>query len=61
MTVTCNACGEECRVLELDFGIGAYEYWGFKGVDKQLHRVSACCEADFTDHREEQEDDPCPF
>lgn len=47
MTVICKACEEECSVVELDFGIGAYEYWGAPGFDSQLHKVSNCCEADF--------------
>lgn len=43
----CNACGKECTVIEVDFGIGAYEYWGATGVDVQICEVSDCCEADY--------------
>jgi hypothetical protein len=60
MIVTCDECQKECRVVTIDVGIGVFEYWGFRGVDTQLHRVSDCCEATFTDHRTDQEDS-CPF
>lgn len=42
----CSDCGKECTVIEVDFGIGAYEYWGAPGVDIQIADVSDCCEAD---------------
>lgn len=42
----CSECGLECTVIEVDFGIGAYEYWGATGVDVQIAEVSDCCEAD---------------
>ncbi len=57
----CCACKQECNVIEVDFGIGAYEYWGAKGVDIQIEEVSDCCEADWTeeepDEDEESEDE----
>jgi len=43
---TCKGCGEPCNIVEVDFGIGAYEYWGAPGVDKQIAEVSDCCETD---------------
>lgn len=45
----CVACGEPCEVEEVDFGIGAYEYWGAPGFHTDIHPVSACCEADYQD------------
>lgn len=45
----CDACGRECRRITVDFGIGAYEYWGAPGFDVQLAEVSDCCEADCVD------------
>ena len=42
----CGECGEECNAIIGDFGIGAYEYWGCRGVDIRLAAVSNCCEAD---------------
>lgn len=36
-------------MIEVDFGIGAYEYWGATGVDIRLSHVSDCCEAEFVD------------
>jgi hypothetical protein len=45
----CEACGRECRRITVDFGIGAYEYWGAPGYDVRLADVSDCCEADCVD------------
>lgn len=42
----CSECGKECTVIEVDFGIGAYEYWGASCVDVNICEVSDCCEAD---------------
>jgi hypothetical protein len=47
-------------VIEVDFGIGSYEYWGAKGVDIDLQEVSDCCEADWTEedpNEDETEDE----
>ena len=41
----CSACGEVAEGTSVDFGIGAYEYWGSKGVDRNVQWVSRCCEA----------------
>lgn len=40
----CTACGEECDSINVDFGIGPYEYWGSVGIDVQIAEFSACCE-----------------
>ena len=45
----CSECNRECEVEHVDFGIGAYEYWGATGYDSHEVEVSVCCEADFTD------------
>ncbi len=45
----CMACGQECRSVEVDFGIGPYEFWGFRGVDRDVRLVSNCCEHEVTD------------
>ena len=42
----CAECRQPCDTVELDFGIGAYEYWGATGVDVNLQTVSTCCEGD---------------
>lgn len=47
--VWCVACGEPARVVDVDFGIGAYEYWGATGFHTDIHRVTECCEADWQD------------
>ena len=54
MTTICKACNRECRVVTVDFGIGAYEYWGAPGVDIQLADVSECCEADYYSPEDEE-------
>lgn len=41
----CSACGLPATDAFMDFGIGAYEYWGAKGVDRDVQYVSTCCEA----------------
>jgi hypothetical protein len=47
--IICKACNRECNVVTVDFGIGAYEYWGAPGVDVQLAEVSDCCESAYED------------
>ncbi len=44
-TLYCERCEEPCSPAFVDFGIGPYEYWGFKGVDKRIEVASDCCEA----------------
>jgi hypothetical protein len=46
MTTLCSACDKECEEVVVDFGIGAYEYWGAPGYDSRPALVSNCCEAD---------------
>jgi hypothetical protein len=53
---TCKGCGEPCRVISVDFGIGAYEYWGAPGYDSRIELVSDCCEADYDGEEPEYED-----
>jgi hypothetical protein len=55
--IICKECNHECQVITVDFGIGAYEYWGAHGVDVQLADVSNCCEASCVT---EDEDEPPP-
>jgi hypothetical protein len=55
-TVTCTGCGDPCHVVEVDFGIGAYEYWGAPGFDSRIERVSNCCEAPVSG--DDEDDDP---
>ena len=55
----CVACKQECHVIKVDFGIGAYEFWGERGVHRDVQEVSSCCEEDWTYETpdEEEEDD----
>lgn len=46
----CKACGEVATGHFADFGIGAYEYWGAWGVDKDVQWVSTCCDATLLDN-----------
>ena len=48
MKFICTDCGKPCHAGIVDFGIGCYEYWGAKGVDKNEQFVSQCCEAPVT-------------
>lgn len=41
----CGECGEAAKSVERDFGIGAYECHGHRGVHRDVHTVSDCCEA----------------
>lgn len=55
----CTECKQECDVRYEDEGIGAYEYWGDKGVDTKWVGYSDCCEADVTTDYPEEDDDEC--
>ena len=42
----CPACGvADPEIVTIDFGIGAYEYWGAVGYHTDEHPVTRCCEA----------------
>lgn len=47
----CARCGKPCDVLLVDVGIGPYEYWGSRGIDKQIIEVSGCCEATLLENK----------
>ena len=59
--ITCSACGEPCGVVTVDFGIGAYEYWGAPGYDSRPAQVSNCCEADYEESDDEEPADYADF
>lgn len=42
----CEACGSECTATVVDNGIGAYEFWGSRGVHHDYRQCSPCCEAE---------------
>ena len=46
----CAACLMPTEAITADFGIGAYEYWGCKGVHRDIRTVSACCEDSLIDN-----------
>lgn len=45
VSTVCGACGHGARTIKVDFGVGAYEFWGSTGVDVDICEVSECCEA----------------
>lgn len=46
MKYFCGDCGEECNAVVEDHGIGAYEFWGQRGVDRRDVVCSDCCSAE---------------
>lgn len=42
----CARCRLPAVAVQVDFGIGAYEYWGSQGYDSRPEIVSDCCNAD---------------
>lgn len=48
MNGRCTNCGQACKAVIIDFGIGTYEFWGSREVDIQESAVSPCCEAPVT-------------
>ena len=40
----CTYCGNECRIIGVDFGIGGYEFQGQCGTHSDVRPVSDCCE-----------------
>lgn len=59
MSTVCTGCGEGCTVVEVDFGVGHYEYWGAPGFHRDVQRVSNCCEAPIRDD-DDQDYEPEP-
>jgi hypothetical protein len=45
----CAECKKPCNEIEVDFGYGAYEFWGARGYHTDKRLVSDCCEADTLD------------
>lgn len=41
----CDGCGQPAEEVEVDYGIGAYEYWGSRGFHRDVRTVTRCCEA----------------
>lgn len=47
----CSECGSPAEAITVDFGIGAYEYWGCHGVHRDERSVSPCCDAGLIENR----------
>ena len=41
----CSECGQVAEPHQVDFGFGAYEYWGANCVHHDYQVVSKCCNA----------------
>lgn len=53
----CCACKQPCVTIAVDYGIGPYECWGVRGVDRNVQVVSDCCESEWTYEAPEKEND----
>lgn len=47
----CGMCGEMCMPVFEDCGIGPFEFWGRKQVDRRMEWVSDCCHAPLSEGR----------
>jgi len=60
MQYWCENCQEETECIPEDQGIGAYEFWGVKGVDKQMVMVCTKCEEvveySYAEYKADQDD-----
>lgn len=41
----CSSCGLECNAVQVDFGIGPYEFQGQRRNHHDWQAVSPCCES----------------
>lgn len=41
--IVCDSCGKDAVIIQRDFGIGAYEYWGSKGVHRDMRNCCSEC------------------
>lgn len=57
MNAYCSQCNRPCEVVEVDKGIGPYEYGGVSGFDVLMVTVSECCEAEVRDGPEPSNED----
>lgn len=48
----CSACRQPCEAHVMDFGLGWYEYWGYKCYDTNKQVVSKCCDATVMENEE---------
>jgi hypothetical protein len=54
----CRALDPE--IIEVDFGIGHYEYWGAPGFHTDYAFVTACCEAEPQEYMGPDPEEPNP-
>ncbi|CAB3729939.1 hypothetical protein LMG22037_05490 [Paraburkholderia phenoliruptrix] len=53
----CPECACNVEAKRMDFGIGAYEYWGSKEVHKDIRDVCPRCETEVLDEQPEEEEE----
>lgn len=53
----CPECACNVESKRMDFGIGAYEYWGSKEVHKDIREVCPRCETEVLDEQPEEEEE----
>lgn len=58
-TYFCAECHQSTKLIEIDVGIGSYEYFGFVGNDVRIIFVSECCEADY--YKAASPNEPVPY
>lgn len=46
----CSHCKKECDIISVDDGIGPYEMHGRRGIHRDIHPVSSCCEENVLDN-----------
>ena len=59
ITGWCSCCEQACEGIEVDNGIGPYEFWGQKGTHKQIDIESTCCNAPLLDDNPHPDDEDC--
>ena len=59
ITGWCSDCHEPCVSKPCDTGIGPYEYWGKRCLDRHIELLSSCCHADILESDPEPHCDHC--
>lgn len=59
ITGWCECCSQECEGIEVDNGVGRYEFWGFKGTHHQIDIESLCCNSRVLDHDPNPDEEDC--
>lgn len=41
--IVCESCGKDAVIVQRDFGIGRYEFWGSRGVHRDMRNCCSEC------------------